>query len=322
MKVLITGGAGFIGFHVAQALLKRGDKVVIVDNFNDYYDPKLKYDRINQIKKEKNLKVYKTDISNYKKFERIFKKHKFDRVCHLAAQVGVRYSLKNPFLYQKCNDLGTLNILELIKKYNIKNFVYASSSSVYGDNKKIPFSEKDDVDYPVSFYAATKKSNELYAHIYHKLYGINCTGLRFFTVYGPWGRPDMAMSKFVKNILAGKPIDVYNYGKMKRDFTYISDVVKAIIISIDNPFPYEIINLGNNKPIELNKFIRTIEKTLGKKAKKKMKPMQLGDVPITYADIKKAKRLLNYNPRIDIEEGINNFVEWYKTYYVHKKRYK
>ena len=315
MKILVTGGAGFIGFHVAKALLKRGDSVVIVDNFNNYYDPKLKYARINQIKKNKNLKVYKIDISNSKKLEKVFKKHKFNKICHLAAQAGVRYSLKDPLKYEKWNNIGTLNILEMAKQYKIKDVVYASSSSVYGGNKKIPFSETDNVDKPVSFYAATKKTNELYAYAYNNLYGINCTGLRFFTVYGPWGRPDMALFKFVKNIIEEKTIEVYNYGKMKRDFTYVTDIVQGVIKSIDKPFSYEIINLGNNKPVELMKFINIIEKAVGKKAKKKMMEIQPGEVLITYADIKKAKKLLGYNPKTNIEKGVKEFVEWYKKFY-------
>lgn len=311
MNILVTGGAGFIGFHVARALLERGDKVVIIDNFNDYYDPKLKHARIAQIKKYKSLTIIRADISNYKVMEKIFKKHGFDKICHMAAQAGVRYSLKNPLQYEKSNNLGMLTLLELARIYGIKDIVYASSSSVYGGNKKTPFSEKDRVDNPVSLYAATKKCNELYAYVYHKLYGLNCTGLRFFTVYGPWGRPDMALFKFVKNITEDKPIKVYNNGKMKRDFTYISDIVNGVLAAIDNPYPYEIINLGNNKPIELNKFIELIEKALGKKAKKKMAPMQKGDVIETFADIEKAKKLLKFKPEVKIEEGIRKFVEWY-----------
>jgi UDP-glucuronate 4-epimerase len=317
-KILVTGGAGFIGFHVANALLMQGTKVVIVDNFNDYYDSKLKYDRIKQLKKsknKKNLKVYKIDILNYKKLQKIFKKHKFDKVCHLAAQAGVRYSLKNPFIYEQSNNIGTLNLLELCKKNKIKHFVFASSSSVYGGNKKIPFSEEDKVDNPVSFYAATKKSNELYAYVYHNLYGLNCTGLRFFTVYGPWGRPDMGCFKFVKNIIEEKTIDVYNYGNMKRDFTYVGDIVEGIISALDKSKGYNIFNLGNNQPISLGKFITTIERISEKKAKKKMMPMQPGDVPITYADITKAKKLLNYNPQTNIEEGLKKFIEWYESYF-------
>jgi UDP-glucuronate 4-epimerase len=310
--ILVTGGAGFIGFHVAKALLERGESVVIVDNFNDYYDPKLKYSRIDKIKKNKNLVVYKLDISNLNDLEKIFKKHKFDKICHLAAQAGVRYSLQDPFRYELWNNMGTLNMLEMARKYLVKDFVYASSSSVYGGNKKVPFSEKDNVDTPISFYAATKKSNELYAYVYHHLYGMNCTGLRFFTVYGPWGRPDMALFKFVKAIEKGEPIEVYNHGKMKRDFTYISDAVSGVLAAIDKPFGYEIFNIGNNNPIELNKFIALIEKEMGKKAEKKMLEMQKGDVPVTYADIKKAKKMLGYNPKISVEEGIKRFVDWYK----------
>jgi len=314
MKILVTGGAGFIGFHVTKALLARGESVIIVDTFNDYYDLKIKYNRIKQIKRHKNLVVYKKDISNYREMEKIFRKHKFDKICHLAAQAGVRYSLKDPFRYEIWNNLGTLNLLELCRKFKIKDFVYASSSSVYGGNKKIPFSEKDNVDSPISFYAATKKANELYAHVYHHLYGLNCTGLRFFIVYGPWGRPDMAAYKFVRAIEEGKPIEVYNYGNMKRDFTYVSDIVKGILAAIDKPFGYEIFNLGNNRPVELNKFIAVIEKNLGRKAEKKMMPMQQGDVPATYADIRKAKKMLGFEPKINIEQGVKKFVEWYKDY--------
>ena len=312
VRILVTGGAGFIGFHVAKALLDRGDKIIIVDNFNDYYDPRLKYANKNKNKKNNNINVYKVYISNYKKLDKIFKKHKFDKICHLAAQAGVRDSLKDPFKYEKWNNLGTLNILEMARKYRIKDFVYASSSSVYGENKKIISSEMDNVSKPSSFYAATKRANELYAYVYYHLYGLNCTGLRFFTVYGPWGRPDMAYFKFTKNIMQGKPIEIYNYGRMKRDFTYISDVTKAILTTIDKPFCYEIINLGNNKPIELNKFIEVIEKILGKKAKKKMIPMQQGDTITTYANIKKAKKMLGHNPKINIEEGMKLFIDWYK----------
>jgi len=317
MKILVTGGAGFIGFHVAKALLERGDSVVIIDNFNDYYDPKLKYDRINELKKgknSKNMKVCKVDISEYKKLEEIFKKHKFDKICHLAAQPGVRYSLKNPFRYELWNNLGTLNLLELARTYKIKDFIYASSSSVYGGNKKVPFSEQDDVSHPISIYAATKKTNELYAYVYHHLYGLNCTGLRFFTVYGPWGRPDMATFRFVENIIAGKPIDVYGFGKMKRDFTYISDIVAGVLAALDKVFPYEIINLGGDNPVDINYFIECIEKALDKKANKKMLPSQLGDLTVTIADQRLAKEKLNYKPKIRIEEGIKLFVEWYKKY--------
>ncbi|MBW2992605.1 GDP-mannose 4,6-dehydratase [Candidatus Woesearchaeota archaeon] len=312
-KILVTGGAGFIGFYIVKALLDRGDSVVIVDNFNDYYNPKLKYARIKQIKGSKNLVVYRKDISKYKDMEKIFRKHKFDKICHMAAQAGVRYSLKDPIRYEIWNNLGTLNLLELCRKFGIKDFVYASSSSVYGGNKKIPFSEKDNVDSPISFYAATKKTNELYAHVYSHLYGLNCTGLRFFTVYGPFGRPDMALFNFVKRITEGKHIEVYNYGKMKRDFTYITDIVSGVLAAIDKPFSYEIFNLGNNKPVELNKFIKIIEKELGKKAKKKLMPIQPGDVPVTYANIDKAKKMLGYRPKTSIEEGVRKFIKWFKS---------
>src|SRR3989344_1294375 len=239
MKYLVTGGAGFIGYHTAKFLLERNDNVVIVDNFNEYYDPSLKEARISNLKNYPNLEVIKADILDFEVMEKIFKNHKFDKICHLAAQAGVRYSLKDPFRYELWNNLGTLNVLELAIKYNVKDFVFASSSSVYGGNKKIPFSEEDRVDNPISFYAATKKSNELCAYVYHHLYNLNCTGLRFFTVYGPWGRPDMALFKFVKNIIEEKSIDVYNHGNMKRDFTYISDIVKGVLAAIDNPFAYE-----------------------------------------------------------------------------------
>jgi len=313
-KVLLSGGAGFIGFHVAKTLLERGDSVVIVDNCNDYYDVKLKIDRLKQLGTNDRLKIFYYDISDYSELESLFQQFKFDKICHLAAQAGVRYSLENPFIYESSNNLGTLNLLELARKYNVKDFVFASSSSVYGSNKKIPFKETDNVDNPVSLYAATKKANELYAYTYYKLYGLNCTGLRFFTVYGPWGRPDMALFKFVKNITEDKSIDVYNSGKMKRDFTYITDIVDGILSAIDKPFGYEIINLGNNNPIELGKFIEIIEVVLQKKAKINYLPLQKGDVLITYADITKAKKLLGYMPKVEIEEGIKEFVLWYKNY--------
>lgn len=315
MKILVTGGAGFIGSHVASILLKRGDSVVIVDNFNNYYDVKLKRARIKQLKKYNNLEIYKTDITNLKALNLIFKKHKFDKVCHLAAQAGVRDSIDHPIKYEMWNSLGTLHILEMCVKYKIKNLVYASSSSVYGGNKKIPFSEKDDVSNPISLYAATKKSNELYAHVYNKIHGLKSTGLRFFTVYGPFGRPDMALFKFTKNIMEGKKIDVYNNGNMKRDFTYVDDIADGVIAAIDKIHNCEIFNIGNNRTVTLKYFISTIEKNVGKKAKKNLMPMQLGDVPATFADIRKAKKMLGFKPKTNIEEGIKNFVDWYKTYH-------
>lgn len=327
MNIAVTGGAGFIGFHVAKKLLKLGHNVVIFDNFNTYYDVNLKNDRIKELKKyysslpnaKNKLYIHKVDISDYQKLNRIFKKYKFNKILHLAAQAGVRYSLKKPFQYESSNNLGTLNILELMRKYKIKDLVFASSSSVYGNNKKIPFSEKDNVDNPISLYAATKKNNELCAYTYHHLYNLNCTGLRFFTVYGPWGRPDMAYFNFSKKIANNETINVYNYGKgLKRDFTYIADIVDGIISALNNPFPYEIINLGNNNPIELIKFINIIEKIFNKTAKKKLLPMQSGDVLITYANISKAKKILNYAPKIKIEKGLEEFIIWFKNYYGYK----
>ena len=310
--ILVTGVAGFIGFHVAKALLKKGEEVIGVDNLSDYYDVKLKEDRLAQIKDK--IKFYKVDISDFDALEDVFSENKIEKVCHLAAQAGVRYSLENPWEYEKTNVHGTMNIFELMKKFDIKNIVYASSSSVYGGNEKVPFSESDNVDKPISLYAATKKANELMAYTYHHLYDMNCTGLRFFTVYGPWGRPDMALFKFTKSILDNKPIDVYNYGKMKRDFTFITDIVSGVMASLDKCYPYEIFNLGNNNTVELKYFIECLEKELGKKAKKNMLPMQPGDVPITYADISKSKKMLGYSPKTEIEQGIKQFVDWYKSY--------
>lgn len=315
MKILVTGGAGFIGFHVSKALAERGDDVVVVDNLNDYYERGLKKARIAELKRFKNIRIIKADVSDEAKMDKLFRKNSFDKICHLAAQAGVRYSIENPLAYERSNLLGTLVLLEMARHHNVKDFVFASSSSVYGNNRKVPFSEKDAVDSPVSLYAATKRSCELMAYAYHHLYGINCTGLRFFTVYGPWGRPDMAYFKFVKSIIAGEPIDVFNHGKMKRDFTFIADIVKGVVAAIDRPFPYEIINLGGDDPIELDRFISCIEKALGKKAERKLLPMQPGDVLVTMADISKAKKLLGFKPATRVEEGIRLFVEWYRSYY-------
>lgn len=314
MRILITGGAGFIGFHLAKALVKKND-VVIVDNLSDYYDVKLKEDRLKQIDK---VKFYKTDISDLNSLDKIFSENKFDLICHVAAQAGVRYSIENPYVYEKSNILGTLNIFELANKYGVNKIVYASSSSVYGGNKKIPFSEEDNVDKPISLYAATKKANELMAHTYHHLYKIDMVGLRYFTVYGPFGRPDMAMFKFTKSIFEDKPIDVYNFGNMERDFTYIDDIVEGILKAIDyckNNECCEIFNLGNSRPVQLNYFIKTLEQEIGKKAIKNLLPLQPGDVIKTYADISKAKKMLGWEPKTNIEEGIKRFVEWYKKYY-------
>ncbi|MFH1457019.1 MAG: NAD-dependent epimerase [Patescibacteria group bacterium] len=312
MKILITGSAGFIGFHTAKKLLEQNHQVVGIDNFNDYYDPNLKKERNKILEEFKNFKLYKIDFSDYKKTEEIFKKEKIDKICHLGAQAGVRYSIENPQVYIDSNIQGTFNIFELARQYKIKDIVFASSSSIYGNNKKVPFSEIDKVDNPISLYAATKKSSELIAHTYHHLYGLNCTGLRFFTVYGPWGRPDMAYFLFSKAIDQNKAIKVFNHGKLERDFTYIDDIVEGIVKALKNPFGYEIINLGNNKPVKLGYFIECIEKELGKKAKKEMMPMQPGDVKRTYANISKAKKLLNWEPKTNIEQGLKQFINWYK----------
>jgi len=312
-KILLTGAAGFIGFHTAKALLERKDKIIAIDNLCPYYDVNLKKARLKKISKK--IKFYKADISDRKTLARIFKKHKIDKICHLAAQAGVRYSLTNPYEYEKTNVLGTINIFELMRKHKVKNIVYASSSSVYGGNKHMPFSEKDNVDKPVSLYAATKKSNELMAYTYHHLYDLNCTGMRYFTVYGPWGRPDMALFLFTKNIIKNKPIEVYNYGNMKRDFTFVTDIVQGNLAALDKSYPYEVFNIGNAKPVKLMTFIEHIEKTVGKKAKKKMMAIQPGDVPATCADISKAKKKLGYKPTVPVKEGIEKFVRWYKDYY-------
>jgi UDP-glucuronate 4-epimerase len=315
MKVLVTGIAGFIGSNTAKKLLERGDEVVGIDNFNDYYDPSLKERRISDFLGAYNLRVYRVDISDKKELGKIFEENKIDKICHLAAQAGVQYSIENPSTYIQSNIIGTNNLLELAKDNDIKDFVFASSSSVYGGNTKIPFSESDNVDSPISLYAATKKANELQAHVYHHLYGINCVGLRFFTVYGPWGRPDMALFKFTKSILDGEPINVFNNGKHKRDFSFVDDIVSGIVSALDNCKGYEIYNLGNNNPVDLEYFISVIEDKLNKKAIKNYLPLQVGDVPETYADIEKAKQKLGYQPKTSIEEGIEKFINWYLKYY-------
>lgn len=315
MAILLTGIAGFIGSNVAKKLLSAGVDVVGVDNFNDYYDPKIKRDRIAKFLGDYDFKVYECDIADKEKLQGVFANHKIDKICHLAAQAGVRYSLENPDAYIMSNIVGTNNIFELAKDYGIKEVAYASSSSVYGGNTKIPFAESDAVDNPISLYAATKKANELQAHVYHHLYGINCVGLRFFTVYGPWGRPDMALFKFTKAILAGRPIDVYNNGQHRRDFTYIDDIVAGIVAALNHCQGYEVYNLGNNRPVDLEYFIGQIEEQLGQKAIKNYLPLQIGDVPETYADIDKAKNKLSYEPKVGIEEGIKNFIAWYREYY-------
>lgn len=314
-KILVTGSAGFIGFYVARKLLELGYKVIGLDNFNDYYDPRLKKDRNQILEKYKNFKLYRGDLVNKDFIFRIFKKYRFNKVCHLAAQAGVRYSLENSDAYVQSNLVGFINILEAMRKFRVPILVYASSSSVYGANKKVPFSEVDNVDRAISLYGATKKSNEVIAHAYHHLFGIKCTGLRFFTVYGPWGRPDMAYFKFTKAILDASEIKVYNYNKMERDFTYIDDIVNGVISALNKSYDFEIFNLGNNQPVRLKYFIELIGKELNKKVKKKFLPLQPGEMVKTCADIDKAKRMLGYKPQTKIEQGIRKFINWYKDYY-------
>ena len=310
MKILLTGAAGFIGSHAAQALLERGDRVVGIDNVNDYYDVNLKLHNLELLKKYENFTFYKKDITKPLKL-----KEDFDIIVHLAAQAGVRYSIEKPRVYENTNGLGTMQIFEFAKNNDIKKVVFASSSSVYGNTDKVPFTEDQNVNHPVSFYAATKKYNELQAHVYHNLYDIEMIGLRFFTVYGPRGRPDMAPMIFARLISQDKPIKVFNKGDMQRDFTYIKDIVQGIIKAIDTKLQYEIINLCNGKPVNLLDFIQTIEKHLNKKANKKMLPMQPGDVKTTYGSNKKAQKLLGYKPTTNLNQGIKKFVTWYKKYY-------
>ena len=312
MKLLVTGCAGFIGSHVAEALLKKGDPTVGVDNLNDFYDVKIKEKNLAILKKHKGFVFYKEDVRNYKGLKEIFEKEKPDKVVHIAARAGVRPSIEQPVLYEEVNVKGTLNLLALSKAYKIKNFVFASSSSVYGNQKKVPFSETDPVDNPVSPYAATKRAGELLCYTYHYLYGLKVTCLRFFTVYGPRGRPDMAPYLFTGWISEGTPIKKFGNGTTKRDYTYITDIVAGVLAAIDKDLDFEIINLGNNQPIQLNDFIKVIEKAVDKKAQIKEMPMQPGDVDVTYADISKAQKLLGYKPEISIEQGMKRFVEWYE----------
>lgn len=327
MKVLVTGAAGFIGFHLTLALLERDDKVVGIDNLNDYYDPALKQLRLDEIAKHpkcSNFEFIKADITNRVFIEQLFVDNSFDVVVNLAAQAGVRYSLENPHAYVESNLVGFVNILEGCRHSKVKHLVYASSSSVYGMNVKQPFSTEDRVDYPISLYAATKKSNELMAHTYSHLYNIPTTGLRFFTVYGPYGRPDMAYYNFTKAILNGEPIDVYNNGVMKRDFTYIDDIIEGVVRVMDktptpneNKYstarpPYHIYNIGNNNPVTLRDFISAIEKACGVKANENLFPMQPGDVPITYADVEDLSCRIGFKPNTLLIDGITKFVSWYK----------
>lgn len=333
VRVLVTGAAGFIGFHLSQQLLTRGDEVVGLDNLNDYYDVSLKKDRLAQLQEKPSFSFYKLDLADREGIEQLFAEQHFDVVVNLAAQAGVRYSLTNPHAYVNSNLVGFINILEGCRYSGVKHLVFASSSSVYGANTKTPFSVHDNVDHPVSLYATTKKANELMAHNYSYLYGLPTTGLRFFTVYGPWGRPDMALFLFTKAILAGQPIDVFNYGKMQRDFTYIDDIVEGVVRVVDkipepNPnwsgdapdpgsskAPYRVYNIGNNQPVELMHFIEVLENCLGMEAKKNMMSIQLGDVPKTYADVDDLFKDVGFKPNTPIEVGIERFLAWYRSYY-------
>lgn len=314
MKILVTGGAGFIGFHLCQTLLERGDEVVCLDNFNDFYDQKLKEDRNRILESYHGYHLYRRDIADYEHLKKISSEHKIGKICHLAAQVGVLYSLKNPFIYEKTNILGTLNIFELAREFNIPQIVFASSSSVYGNNDKFPSSEEDPVDQPISLYASTKKSNELMAYCYHHLYGIRMAGLRFFTVYGEFSRPDMMPWLFTESILEGREIRLNNFGDTYKDYTYVGDIVSGILKALDSPLAYEIINLGNNHPVHLKHCLEIIEKEAGKKAIIVNQPLPAGDVPKSCADISKAKMLLGWEPTTKIEDGLPRFVRWYRQY--------
>ncbi len=348
MKVLITGTAGFIGFHLANKLIARGDEVIGLDCISDYYDPNVKYGRLDyagidqkdikynkltQSSKKANYRFIKLQLEDKDNLDNLFELEQFDSVCNLAAQAGVRYSIENPMAYIDANIIGFINILESCRNNGVKNLSYASSSSVYGLNESYPFSTFDNVDHPMSLYAATKKSNELMAHTYSHLYGISTTGLRFFTVYGPWGRPDMALFLFTKAALEGRSIDVFNYGEMLRDFTYVDDIVEGVTRIIDNPAqpnpewsgkqpdpstsssPYKIYNIGNNDPVKLMDFIEAIENALGKKIQKNMMPLQAGDVPETYANVDDLVRDLDYKPSTSVQKGIDNFVAWYREFF-------
>jgi UDP-glucuronate 4-epimerase len=332
-KVLVTGAAGFIGFHLSQQLLARGDKVIGLDNLNNYYDVTLKKDRLAQLQGKSGFSFYNLDLANREGMTQLFAEASFDLVAHMAAQAGVRYSLKNPYAYVDSNLVGFINVLEGCRHSKVKHLVFASSSSVYGANTKTPFSVHDNVDHPLSLYAATKKANELMAHTYSHLYSLPTTGLRFFTVYGPWGRPDMALFLFTKAILAEQPIDVFNAGKMQRDFTYIDDIVEGVIRVLDkipepnitwsgdapdpasSNAPYKIYNIGNNQPIELMRFIEVLEDCLGRKAEKNILPLQAGDVPVTYADVDDLVKDVGFKPSTPIEVGIERFIAWYRSYY-------
>lgn len=333
MKVLVTGAAGFIGFHTARRLLERGDEVVCIDNLNDYYDPTLKKSRLDILGRFERFRFNRLDFVDRPGMEALFRRERFERVVHLGAQAGVRYSIQNPHAYADSNLVGTLNVLEGCRNNEVGHLVYASTSSVYGANTKMPFSVHQHTAHPLSFYAATKKANEMMAHTYAYLYRLPVTGLRFFTVYGPWGRPDMALFQFTRNILAGKPIDVFNYGNHRRDFTYIDDIVSGVVAALDNvaepdpgwssddpdpatsTAPYRLYNIGNNRSVELRRYIEVLEECLGRKAELNLLPLQAGDVPDTWADCESLVRNVGYHPDTPIEVGIRNFVDWYLQYY-------
>jgi UDP-glucuronate 4-epimerase len=333
MKILVTGAAGFIGFFVSQKLLARGDEVFGLDNLNDYYDPSLKLARLEILKQHRNFRFARLDLTDRAGIETVFTTERFNRVVHLAAQAGVRHSIDNPHAYISSNVTGFLHIIEGCRHSGVEHLVYASTSSVYGANTQMPFSVDQNVDHPLSLYAATKKANELMAHCYSSLYGLPTTGLRFFTVYGPWGRPDMALFKFTANILAGKPIDVFNYGRHKRDFTYVEDIAAGVLATVDhiaqpdanwdsgapNPStsraPYRVYNIGNQRPVELLRYIGVLEQYLGRKAEMNLLPLQPGDVPDTLADVDALTRDVGYCPSTPVEEGVKRFVEWYLGYY-------
>jgi UDP-glucuronate 4-epimerase len=333
MKVLVTGAAGFIGMHTSERLLARGDEVVGLDNINDYYDPQLKLDRLARIEPHPNFRFVKLDVADRPAMEKLFADEKFDKVIHLAAQAGVRYSLENPHAYIDSNIVGFMNILEGCRHNKVKHLVYASSSSVYGGNTKMPFSEHDSVDHPISMYAATKKANELMAHTYSHLFGLPTTGLRFFTVYGPWGRPDMALFLFTKATLENRPIDVFNHGKMQRDFTFVDDIVEGVIRVTDHTAegdpdfnadapdpgrskaPFRVFNIGNNNPVQLMDYIGAIESALGMEAKKNFLPMQDGDVPATYANTDELNAWTGFAPATSVTDGVARFVDWYRAYF-------
>jgi len=333
MKLLVTGAAGFIAFHTSKLLLERGDEVVGLDNLNDYYDVTLKEARLAQLRAYPNFRFVKMDLADREGIKALFAKEKFQRAINLGAQAGVRYSIQNPLAYIDSNVVGFANILEGCRHNEVEHLVYASTSSVYGANTNMPFSVHQNVDHPLSFYAATKKANELMAHTYAHLYRLPVTGLRFFTVYGPWGRPDMALFLFTKNILAGKPIDVFNYGHHKRDFTFVADIAQGVVRAMDriatpsaqwnsdapdpagSNAPYRLYNIGNNAPVELMRYIEVLEQCLGKKAEKNMLPLQVGDVPDTYADVQALIDDVGFKPATPVEEGIKQFVDWYLSYY-------